>query len=130
MSFACEEDISGDSDRGCHGDEARRLTLSAQRFPEEPEVLAANVYVVVHAIPVDQIENTQAPMPVVVDHATEAEPAENLISLFPGRASLWPQLAEKTSQIVRAKLQCEASQIATPPWGVVSGASVSSAGTR
>ena len=42
----------------------------------------------------EQIEPELTPMPTVIDHEHEAPQASNLLSVFPGRASLWPQLAE------------------------------------
>ena len=71
----------------------------------------------VQAMHVDQIEPGRVPLPTVVDHSRETPRIEGLLSVFPGRASLWPHLAEQTSRIVAQKIEVTESQIATPPWG-------------
>jgi glycine/D-amino acid oxidase-like deaminating enzyme len=71
----------------------------------------------VQAMHVDQVEPGRAPLPTVVDHQRENPPLANLLSVFPGRASLWPYLAELAQGAVLEKLQPVETQIANPPWG-------------
>ena len=71
----------------------------------------------VQAMHVDQIEPGRAPLPTVVDHECENPGVKNLLSVFPGRASLWPHLAEQTQQLVLQKLEATQPVIAKPPWG-------------
>jgi hypothetical protein len=66
----------------------------------------------------EQIEPELTPMPTVIDHEHEAPHASNLLSVFPGRASLWPQLAEATRLVVLEKLQNGTHQTASPPWSI------------
>lgn len=73
--------------------------------------------VTVEAMPVDQIEPGRAPLPTVIDHEGERVPLANLISVFPGRASLWPNLAEQVQEAVFRKLEPIETRVATPPWG-------------
>ena len=74
--------------------------------------------ITIQAMHFDQIEPGLAPMPTVIDHEHEPPRASNLLSVFPGRASLWPQLAEATRLVVLEKLQEGSRQIASPPWSI------------
>lgn len=58
----------------------------------------------VQAMQIDQVEPGLAPRPTVIDHSQENPRVENLLSVFPGRATLWPQLAEETCRLVCEKL--------------------------
>jgi glycine/D-amino acid oxidase-like deaminating enzyme len=71
----------------------------------------------VQAMHVDQIEAGRAPRPTIVDHERESPTVTNLLSAFPGRSSLWPQLAELARQAVLQKLDPIQTRVATPPWG-------------
>lgn len=71
----------------------------------------------VEAMHVEQIQPGQAPWPTVVDHEREHPAVKNLLSVFPGRASLWASLAERTRQVVLAKLEESEINVASPPWG-------------
>ncbi len=73
----------------------------------------------VQAMHVEQIEPGRAPLPTVVDHQQECPPLRNLLSIFPGKASLWPHLAEMTQQAVFYKLDSMKSDFATPPWATL-----------
>jgi glycerol-3-phosphate dehydrogenase len=73
--------------------------------------------ITVQAMHVEQVEPGEAPLPTAVDHQRENPAVENLLSVFPGRASLWPQLAELAQQAVLQKLEPVETHIATPPWG-------------
>jgi glycerol-3-phosphate dehydrogenase len=70
----------------------------------------------IQAMHVEQVEPGLAPMPTVIDHDQEPPLAPNLLSVFPGRATLWPQLAEETLKIVTAKLGGRTIEICQPPW--------------
>lgn len=71
----------------------------------------------VQAMHVEQIEPGRAPLPTVVDHERESPRVKNLLSVFPGRASLWPHLAEEAQKVVLEKLETVETRIAAPPWG-------------
>lgn len=58
----------------------------------------------VQAMHVDQVEPGVAPRPTVIDHSQESPRIANLLSVFPGRATLWPLLAEETCRLLRKKL--------------------------
>lgn len=68
------------------------------------------------ALQVDQIEPGQAIWPAVIDHARHAPKVQNLVSIFPGRATLWSRLADQTRQLVLAKLEATPISTAHPPW--------------
>lgn len=86
-----------------------------QLHREDHEVLewAGTTIQAMHA---DQIEPGQAPLPTVIDHRCECTYLENLISVFPGRATLWPQLAEQTRKLVLEKLEHTPTSTTVPPW--------------
>lgn len=77
--------------------------------------------VTVQAMRFDVIEPGLTPMPTVLDHEHQPPRASNLLSVFPGRASLWQQLAEATRRIVLEKLQDGIRETAVPPWSIDSG---------
>ncbi|MBT4867477.1 MAG: FAD-dependent oxidoreductase, partial [Planctomycetaceae bacterium] len=72
--------------------------------------------ITVQAMHVTQVEPGQAPLTTVIDHERDAPAVRNLLSVFPGRATLWPQLAEQTREAVLAKLQPQFLMAAQPPW--------------
>jgi glycerol-3-phosphate dehydrogenase len=69
------------------------------------------------AMHLDQVEPGQIPWPTVVDHERERPQLKNLVSVFPGRASLWAYLAEQAQRVVLQKLETSETIIAAPPWG-------------
>jgi len=71
----------------------------------------------VQAMHVEQIEPGVAPLPTIVDHAREPGGIENLLSIFPGRATLWPHLAEQVRLKVFEQVEQSSTSVATPPWG-------------
>lgn len=71
---------------------------------------------IIQAMRLDQIEPGRAMWPAVVDHSHQTPAVDNLLSIFPGRASLWPILAEDTRLAALAKLDLEAPSTALPPW--------------
>lgn len=101
--------------------EIERLWSEVHRFfPEfrrEDHTVAEWAGNTIQAMRVDQIEPGRAPLPTVVDHERETPAVKNLLSAFPGRASLWPYLAEKAQKIVLQKLAPVEMRVASPPWG-------------
>lgn len=71
----------------------------------------------VQAMHADQVIPGRVPLPTVVDHSRESPRTEGLLSVFPGRASLWPHLAEQTQRMVLRMLDMPETRIAKPPWG-------------
>ena len=72
----------------------------------------------VQAMHLEQVEPGQAPLPTVIDHASETPGYANLLSIVPGRASLWPYLAEQTRRLVLEKIKRDPVSTAKPPWAV------------
>lgn len=70
----------------------------------------------VQAMHVDQIEPGAAPLPTIIDHSHEPTGIENVISIFPGRATLWPQLAEQVRIVVLEKVGTRPTEASQPPW--------------
>jgi len=101
-----------------------------QFFPEvrrDEHLVKAWAGNTLQAMHIEQIEPGHVPLPTVVDHEREHPPVENLLSVFPGRASLWPHLAEQTRRVVMEKLSPVETQITAPPWETKRCASGSSA---
>ncbi|HTI51614.1 MAG TPA: hypothetical protein VL475_11705, partial [Planctomycetaceae bacterium] len=71
------------------------------------------------ALQVDQIEPGGALWPAVIDHARESPRVENLVTIFPGRATLWSRLAEETRQLVLSKLESHSQFVVAPPWATI-----------
>jgi len=74
----------------------------------------------VQAMHFNQIEPGLAPLPTVIDHEREPPCVSNLLSVFPGRASLWSQLAEATRRIVLEKLGERTNPTSKAPWALAS----------
>ncbi len=72
----------------------------------------------VQAMHIDQIEPGIAPLPTIVDHSTEPCGVENVLSIFPGRATLWPHLAERVRNTVLEKVGTSTIETAQPPWSL------------
>ncbi len=70
----------------------------------------------VQAMRVDQIEPGGPIWPTVIDHARFAPHVVNLLSIFPGRATLWGWLAEETRRMALSKLGSWPIDTAHPPW--------------
>lgn len=62
-------------------------------------------------------EPRAVPLPTVIDHARQSPAVENLLSVFPGRATLWPQLAEECRRLVLDRCGSPASEVQPPLWG-------------
>ena len=71
----------------------------------------------VQAMHAEQIDPGRAPLPTVIDHANESPRIGNLVSVFPGRATLWVQLAEAACKVILEKLGHALPDTAQPPWG-------------
>ena len=88
-------------------------------FPDRkarPDDLQAWAGTMMQALRADQVEPGGMLWPAVIDHARHAPRIANLVSVFPGRATLWSQLAEETRKLVLAKLDVPAVGMAHPPW--------------
>ncbi|MGD9855077.1 MAG: FAD-dependent oxidoreductase, partial [Planctomycetaceae bacterium] len=72
----------------------------------------------VQAMHVDQIEPGDAPLPTIVNHASEPCRVENVISIFPGRATLWAHLAEKVRTAVLDRIGPRTLETTHPPWAL------------
>lgn len=72
----------------------------------------------VQAMHLEQIEPGDAPLPTVVDHSQEPCGIENVLSIFPGRATLWAHLAERVRITVLDKLGSRPTETSHPPWDV------------
>jgi glycerol-3-phosphate dehydrogenase len=69
---------------------------------------------------------TSVAWPGVIDHAEEPSAVGGVISVFPGRATLWGRLADETLRIVSAKVGDTELPVASPPWAVPSDEATSS----
>jgi glycine/D-amino acid oxidase-like deaminating enzyme len=106
-----------------HGNDPRRVDGLRRRLEELfPESGAgrgdAQVWsgTMVQALQADQIAVGGALWPAVIDHAHESPRVENLVTIFPGRATLWTLLAEETRKLALAKLQSPPQSVVPPPW--------------
>ena len=70
----------------------------------------------VQAMHLEQIEPGAAPLPTIVDHAREPCGVENVLSIFPGRATLWAHLAEQVRTTVLERIDSKVNESARPPW--------------
>lgn len=70
----------------------------------------------VQAMHLEQVEPGVAPLPTVVDHSHESPRITNLLSVYPGRATLFGELAEQARELVLEKIDGRALPVAHPPW--------------
>jgi hypothetical protein len=70
----------------------------------------------VQAMRCDQVLPGQAPLPILMDHFRATPRVDNLFSAFPGRATLWPQLAESCRRAVLEKLGPRETSVDSPRW--------------
>lgn len=70
----------------------------------------------VQAMRCDQVLPGQAPLPILMNHFQTTPRVDNLYSAFPGRASLWPQLAEACRREVLEKLGARETSVDSPRW--------------
>lgn len=71
---------------------------------------------IMQALRLDQIEPGKMLWPAAVDHAASGTRISNLISVFPGRATLWSRVAEEARRLVLSKLDLPVTPTALPPW--------------
>ncbi len=70
----------------------------------------------IQAMQAHQIEPGKAPLPTVIDHCQESPAVNHLVSIYPGRATLWADVAETTFQTVMEKLEYHPRTCTCPPW--------------
>lgn len=70
----------------------------------------------IQAMHLDQIHPGQAPRPTIIDQSNELPRIDNLLRVFPGRATLWARLAEDTRRVVLDKLDVRPRDTEKPPW--------------
>jgi glycine/D-amino acid oxidase-like deaminating enzyme len=106
-----------------HDNDPRRVDSLRRRLQElfpDSGALPGDAQVwsgtMVQALKADQIELGGALWPAVIDHAHESPRIGNLVTIFPGRATLWSQLAEETRKLVLDKLQSHPQSVVPPPW--------------
>jgi len=71
----------------------------------------------VQAMHAEQIEPSESPLPTIVDHSKEPCGMENVLSIFPGRATLWAHLAERVRDTVLEMRESRPTETSQPPWG-------------
>ena len=92
------------------------MTRFVPQLADEQPVVTQWAGTTIQAMHVEQVEPGRAPLPTVIDHAQETPKIANLLSVFPGRATLWAHLAEQTRDLVLEKLQHTQLQTSLPPW--------------
>ena len=70
----------------------------------------------VQAMHLEQVAPGEAPLPTIIDHGRDSPRVENLLSVFPGRATLWPQLAEDCRKLVLEMVGSRPKRIERPMW--------------
>ncbi len=70
----------------------------------------------VQAMHVEQVQPGLAPLPTVIDHRHDRPRFTNLVSVYPGRATLWVHLAEEARKFVLDRLDLRAAHATPPPW--------------
>lgn len=103
--------------------ETARIWEQVQRyFPHFDRAQALDIKewagTTVQALHVEQVAPGCAPLPTIIDHQVESPHFENLLSVYPGRATLWPQLAEQVRQAVLERCGTRTTDVSTPPWSV------------
>jgi glycine/D-amino acid oxidase-like deaminating enzyme len=101
--------VNNASDEKVERAEIERIWSEIRRF--FPEVARETCSAVrewagttVQAMRCDQVVPGQAPLPALIDHAREAPHFDNLITVHPGRATLWPQLADEVQLHVVSRM--------------------------
>lgn len=98
-------------------DRLRRLLKSAHpQFDATQHEIIEWAGCTMQAMHSHQVEPGVAPMPTVIDHECEPPRVKNLLSVFPGRATLWPQLAELARIAVMDKIQSKNPRSAEASW--------------
>lgn len=70
----------------------------------------------VQAMHVDQVQPGLVPRPTVIDHAQESPCVSNMLSVYPGRATLWTHLAADAATEVLKRLDRSSGEVSRPPW--------------
>ena len=70
----------------------------------------------VQAMHVDQIYPGRVPYPTLMDHSVEPPNLNNVISVYPGRATLWSDLADQVAEYACKRFQREPCAVESPPW--------------
>jgi len=83
---------------------------------ENAEVRKEWAGVTVQAMHLDEVDPAQAFRPTIVDHAQQPHGIENVISIFPGRATLWAELAARVEEAVVDKTKRAPTTTSRPPW--------------
>jgi glycine/D-amino acid oxidase-like deaminating enzyme len=101
--------VNNAADETVERTEIERIWNEIQRFfPEVDRETCTAVRAwsgtTVQAMRCDQVVPGQAPLPALIDHALEAPHFDNLITVHPGRATLWPQLADEVQRHVVTRM--------------------------
>lgn len=72
--------------------------------------------VTVQVMHVDEVDPVQAFQPTIIDHAQQSHRFENVISVFPGRATLWAELAARVEAVAAEKTGRAPTTTSSPPW--------------
>lgn len=71
----------------------------------------------VQAMHIDQIYPGRVPYPAVLDHSIDSSGVQNILSVYPGRATLWSALADQALDVVLKRFERKPrSNVAKPPW--------------
>jgi glycine/D-amino acid oxidase-like deaminating enzyme len=114
------DQAASSDDQGVDSRHAAQLRESIHRYFPRVEIDGPNVQIwsgtMLQAMQVDQIHPGGALWPALIDHARLDPRVENLVSIFPGRATLWADLAEKTRVHLLERIAPRNSVTAHPPW--------------
>ncbi len=110
---ALETSDSSEEEYAAIRDNIRRLFPSADLSDSRITCWSGTT---VQAMHIEQTQPGLVPLPTVIDHAQEEPCVTNLLSVYPGRATLWNQLAEDTSRVVLQRIRPDSSHTARPPW--------------
>ncbi|QDU40199.1 Anaerobic glycerol-3-phosphate dehydrogenase subunit A [Maioricimonas rarisocia] len=113
--------VSDPHDQAAQPEEIERIWREVDRFfPSAKRETFQQVKewsgTTVQAMHVEQVEPGIAPLPTIIDHERESPRFSNLLSVYPGRATLWAQLAEQTRERALTMLGKSHAAAATPPW--------------
>ena len=70
----------------------------------------------VQAMHADQVDPALAFRPTIIDHSRQPGGVENVLSIFPGRATMWAELADMVQHTVFKKTNPSSTETAKPPW--------------
>ena len=72
--------------------------------------------VTVQAMHMNQVHPGRVPYPTLLDHSIEHPNLNNVISVYPGRATLWSNLADQVAEFACKRYERERTQVEAPPW--------------